>query len=247
MRFADPPIEGRLVRRYKRFLADVELPQGEVVVAHCPNTGSLLGCKEQGSRVWLRDSRDPRRKLRYTWQAIRVGRTWVNVDTSLPNRVVREALQAGCVPELSGYEEVRREVPYGRASRIDLLLEGDGRPSCYVEVKSTTLARGPAGLFPDAVTTRGLKHLEELARVARRGLRAVQFFLVGRDDVECFRPADDIDPDYGRALRRAARAGVELMAWTVRVEPHGIDLHRALEIELPPLPARKRRARRRKA
>jgi sugar fermentation stimulation protein A len=232
VRFPAPPLEGRLVRRYQRFFAEVELVNGGRVVAHCPNTGSLIGCKEPGSRVWLRDSGNPARKLRFTWQAVRVGRAWVNVDTSLPNRVVAEAVAAGELAELAGYAEQRREVPYGRSSRIDLLLDDAARGTCHVEVKSTTYAEGSVALFPDAVTERGTKHLGELARLARAGRRAVQIFFVGREDVERFRPADLIDPVYARALRRAARAGVEVLAYRARVEARRLELGEALPVEL---------------
>jgi sugar fermentation stimulation protein A len=232
MRFPAPPLEGRLVRRYQRFFAEVELGGGGRLVAHCPNTGSLIGCLAPGSRVWLRDSQNDARKLRYTWQAVRIGRTWVNVDTSLPNRVVAEAVARGEVPELAGYSRLRREVPYGRASRIDLLLEDEARGTCHVEIKSTTLAENGAALFPDAATERGTKHLGELARLARAGLRAVQFFFVSRADVELFRPADAIDPEYCRALRRAVAAGVEVLAYTTRVEARRLELLRPLPLEL---------------
>ena len=244
MRFAEPPLEGRLERRYKRFLADVTLSDGTLVTAHCPNTGSLLGCKEPGSRVWLRDSHDPKRKLRYTWQAIRVGRGWVNVDTGIPNRVVFDALEAGRVPSLDDAVEARREVPYGKNSRIDVRLTHPNGRHSFVEVKSTTLAEGDVALFPDAVTERGRKHLEELIDVVAGGDRAVQFFFVSRSDVKRFRPADAIDPHYGQALRRAAAAGVELLAYTSKVTARGVELGEPLEIELPdvePPPAPRRR------
>ena len=232
MRFHAPPIVGRFLRRYKRFFADVELQDGTVVTAHCPNTGSLLGCRTEGSRVWLRDSRNPARKLRYTWQAVQVGRSWVNVDTSLPNGVVAEAVAAGIVEPLAGYASLEREVCYGANSRIDLLLTDARGRKCFVEVKNTTLAEGSVGLFPDAVTERGRKHLGELVRMARNGARAVQFFFVSRGDVAVFRPADTIDPDYAAALRKAARQGVEVLAWRARVEPRRLELDRPLEIEL---------------
>lgn len=229
MRIDRPVVTGRLLRRYKRFLCDVELDDGETLTAHCPNTGSLLGCKEPGSRVVLRDSQNPERKLRYTWQAIEIDGGWVNVDTGLPNDVVHEAVLGGRVPELRGYDSARREVRYGEGSRADLLLErGDER--CWIEVKSTTLARGRTALFPDAVTARGLKHLSELSARVAAGERAVQFFLVSRDDVDAFEPAADIDPAYAEGLREAAAAGVELLAWTVRVEPDSIELSRPLPI-----------------
>ena len=241
MRFDSPPLTGQLVRRYKRFFADVRLASGEVVTAHCPNTGGLLGCLDAGNPVWLRDSGNPARKLRFTWQAVRVGRAWVNVDTLLPNRVVADALREERVPELAGYAECRREVRVDEGSRIDLLLDGrDGRP-CFVEIKSTTLAEGQVALFPDAVTERGVKHLAALARAARRGERAVQFFFVNRDDVELFRPADAIDPEYGRALRRAVAAGVEVLAWTARVGARSLELERPLPIDLEKSVGKRRR------
>jgi sugar fermentation stimulation protein A len=233
MRIAQPVLEGRFLRRYKRFFADVELPDGTLVTAHCPNTGSLLGCLKEGSRAVLRDSQDPKRKLRYTLQAIQVGRTLVNVDTSLPNQAVHEAVLDGTLPELAGYDEARREVPYGQASRIDLLLTRKrSRKLCYVEVKSTTLAEGRTALFPDAVTTRGRKHLGELTAVAAAGHRAVQLYFVSRSDVRRFTPADAIDPAYGAALRAAAEAGVELLAYCARVRPSSLELTRRLPVEL---------------
>ena len=234
MRIGSPLIEGRLVRRYKRFLADIET-EGGLVTAHCPNTGSLLGCVPDGARVVLRDSRDPTRKLRYTFQTVEVEGTWVNVDTSLPNAVVAEAIERGRVGGLRGYSSLRREVRYGEGSRVDILLErGDAR--CYVEVKSTTLARGKLGLFPDAVTQRGRRHLLELARMADEGHRAVIFFLVSRADVRRFAPADDIDPEYGRVLREVAARGVEPLAYAARVEPDLIELARKLPVILGAAP-----------
>lgn len=232
MKFDQPALEGRFLKRYKRFFADVELPDGSVITAHCPNTGSLLGCKEPGSRVLLRDSGDPKRKLRYSWQAIQVQGTWVNVDTNLPNRVVYEALEAGKLPGLKGYAEFKREVKYGENSRIDVLMTKANGERCYVEVKNTTMAEGDQALFPDAVTSRGLKHLVELQKLAEAGVRAVLFFFVSRGDVSSFRPADAIDPEYSCALRRAADAGVEVMAWSTRVTPGGVELLRKLTLDL---------------
>lgn len=232
MKYDEPPILGRLIRRYKRFLADVELEDGSVVTAHCPNTGSLLGCKEEGSQVWLRDSKDEKRKLRLTWQAIRVGRTWVSVDTNLPNRAVSEALEARRIPSLTEFDTLRREVKYGQNSRIDVLLESEGGPRTYIEVKSTTLREGTAGLFPDAVTARGKKHLEELMDVVRAGDRAVQFFLVCRSDVKVFRPADTIDPVYCSTLREAAETGVEVLAHRAKVRARSFDVGEAIDVDL---------------
>ena len=232
MRITLPTVEGKFLRRYKRFFADVELDDGSVVTAHCPNTGSLIGCLEEGRRAVLRDSQDDSRKLRYTFQAIRVGETLVNVDTSLPNAAVFEAIGLGLLPELTGYDEARREVVYGKNSRIDVLLTRKSGELCYIEVKNTTYAVGRAAAFPDAVTERGLKHLGELTRMVKAGHRAVQFFFVSRDDVDHFRPADEVDPVYAKALRKAAKAGVEILAYSNAVRPDSIELHRRLEIVL---------------
>jgi sugar fermentation stimulation protein A len=232
VRITLPTLEGRFLRRYKRFFADVELDDGRVITAHCPNTGSLLGCLAEGSRAVLRDSQNETRKLRYVFQSIRVGRSLVNVDTALPNAAVFDAVSRGAVPELAGYLEVRREVAYGKNSRIDLLLTGSRGELCYVEVKNTTYAIGRSAAFPDAVTERGLKHLGELTRMVRAGHRAVQFFFVSRRDVDSFRPADEIDPEYGRALRKAARAGVEVLAYSTRVRRDSIELDRPLLVVL---------------
>jgi sugar fermentation stimulation protein A len=226
-----PTAEGRLLRRYKRFLADVELPSGELVTAHCPNTGSLRGCVPEGARAVLRDSQNPTRKLRWTLQTVEVEGTWVNVDTGLPNTLVAEALGAGLVPDLVGYEGLRREVRYGTGSRIDVLLEGE-RGRCYVEVKSTTLAADGLARFPDAVTERGRKHLEELARVVEAGDRGVIFFCVSRGDVTRFAPADEIDPAYGETLRRVVGLGVEPIAYSTRVTPDRFELGERLEVVL---------------
>ncbi|MDP6369803.1 MAG: DNA/RNA nuclease SfsA [Planctomycetota bacterium] len=227
-----PVLEGRLVRRYKRFLADVELPGGEVVTAHCPNTGALTGCQDAGSRVILVDMQNPKRKYAYTWRAIRIGRTWVNVDTGQPNRVVAAALAAGEIPELVGYESLRREVPYGANSRIDVLLLNAAGGRCFVEVKSTTLVDGPHAMFPDGVTARGRKHLLELRDMASQGHRAVIFFCVGRDDVDSFGSADHIDPAYGETLRQVLEEGVEALAYACHVTPRRMRLTKRLPLKL---------------
>ena len=166
MKFPDPLICGRLIKRYKRFLTDVELDDGTVVVAHCANSGSMESVKEPGSEVWLSPARNPDRKLKFTWELVRVGETLVGINTALPNYIVSEAIEDGKISELNGYASLRREVKYGKNSRIDILLEDDAKPKCYVEVKNSTMRRdlvsGPVE-FPDAVTTRGAKHLVELA------------------------------------------------------------------------------------
>ena len=231
MQIEQPTTEGKLIKRYKRFLADIELADGEVITAHCPNTGSLKGCVPEGARAVLRDSQNPKRKLRWTFQTVEVDGTWVNVDTGLPNALVAEAIEAGKIPELAGYDSLRREVKYGENSRIDILLErGDER--CYVEVKSTTLVQDGVARFPDAVTERGRKHLEELERMVEQGHRAVIFFCVSRGDVQSFEPAEDINPKYAEVLRRVCPAGVEALAYSTRVGPRSFDVDKRLRVEL---------------
>lgn len=223
MEFPQPLREAVLLRRYKRFLADVELPDGGVLTLHCPNTGSMKNCREPGSRVWYTDSGDPKRKYPCTWQIVEVGgRHRVGVNTALANRLAREAIGNGSVAPLAGYGRIRAEVAYGaRGSRIDLLLEepaGGGGP-CHVEVKSVSLGLGGGlGAFPDAVTERGRKHLRELTAVRAAGGRAVLLFCVQHSGVDAVVPADDIDPEYGRLLREAHRAGVEVLAFGARFD-----------------------------
>src|SRR4051794_18746925 len=213
MKFSRPLVEGRLLRRYKRFLADIQLPEG-VIPAACPNTGSMMGCCEAGSRVWLSESDSPTRKYRHTWELVEVGKTLIGINTGLPNALVGEAIAEGTIRELAGYASMRREVAFGEeSSRVDLLLEDAARPPCYVEVKNVTAAatRGVA-LFPDCVSERGTKHLRELARLKARGFRPVQLYCVQRGDVKEVRPAVGIDYAYGQALRAAIAAGVEVLA-----------------------------------
>jgi sugar fermentation stimulation protein A len=234
MRFETPLVPGILIRRYKRFLADVRLEDGSVVTVLCPNTGSMRSCDLPGAPVLLSRHDSPTRRYCFTWEMIRVGRVWVGIHTGHPNGVVREAILAGRVPELAGYEEVRREVPFGREnSRIDLLLRKGDR-LCYVEVKNVTLAvGGGVAAFPDAVTERGTKHLRELSAVARAGHRAVIFYFLGRADCRVVRPADEVDPEYGRTLRRALAAGVEPLAYRARVRPGGIRLADPVPFAIP--------------
>ncbi len=236
MRFETPLLEGRLIRRYKRFFADVELADGATVTAHCPNTGSLMGCLTPGSRVWLSRATNPARKLAFTWELVEVGPTRVGIHTGRSNALVREAIEGGAMPSLAGYSAIRREVPYGRhPSRIDLLLEGEqGR--CYVEVKNVTAAveQGMA-LFPDAVSERGTRHLREMIGMVEAGHRAVLVFCVQREDVDEVRPADAIDPQYGRALREALVQGVEVLAYRAVVNPEEVTLRDAVPVVCPSL------------
>jgi len=236
LKFPDPLIPGKLIKRYKRFLADVELADGTVVTAHCANSGSMLCVKGKGSKVWLSPARNPDRKLKYTWELIKVGRALVGINTQWPNRIVEEAVLAGKIPELEGYESLSREVKYGKNSRIDLLLEDPGRPKCYVEVKSVTLRRG-AGAgdpleFPDAVTARGTKHLAELSDMVKQGHRAVMMYLAQRGDGDSFTIAADIDPAYNTALRAAMKAGVEVLCYDCKLNVRGIELSAPVELAL---------------
>lgn len=223
MKLPHPLTAGRLLRRYQRFLADVELADGTVVTAHCPNSGSMLGCAMPGCPVLLSRSDNPARKLPFTWELVRVDDCWVGINTSLPNRIVREGIEQGIVAELRGYGRIRQEVCYGsERSRIDLLLEEPGR--CYVEVKNVTLVEDGVARFPDSVTVRGQKHLRELMAMVGEGARSVNLFVVQRADAREVAPADAIDPVYGRLLRQAAAAGVELLAYRAVVTPEEIVL-----------------------
>ncbi|HET6420257.1 MAG TPA: DNA/RNA nuclease SfsA [Geobacteraceae bacterium] len=231
MKLPRPLYPGALIRRYKRFLADVELDGGETVTAHCPNSGSMKGCAVPGGRVLLSRSGNPKRKLGYTWELAQVNGSWAGINTGLPNRLAAEAIESGIIPELAGYDSIRPEVKYGKDSRIDLLLSGP-RGLCYVEVKNVTLVEGSKALFPDAETLRGRKHLKELMREVRDGNRGVIFFVVQRADARTLAPADAIDPEYGRLLRLAVKSGVEALAWQADVTPEEIRLVRPLEVIL---------------
>jgi sugar fermentation stimulation protein A len=231
MKLPQPLYQGTLLRRYQRFLADVRLDDGTLVTAHTPNTGSMKGCAEPGNRVLLSKSENPGRKYPHCWELVRADRHWVGINTMLPNRLVREGIENGTVRELSGYQAIRGEVPYGTGSRIDLLLSG-ATGNCYVEVKNVTLVEEGCALFPDAVSARGQKHLRELMEMVRQGHRAVNFFVVQRADGVRVSPADAIDPGYGRALREAALAGVELLAYRALVSPEEIVLAERLPVLL---------------
>ncbi|MGB7946755.1 MAG: DNA/RNA nuclease SfsA [Candidatus Binatia bacterium] len=231
MRFPSRLIRGTLIQRYQRFLADVRLANGAVVTAHCTNTGSMMGCKEPGSVVYISRCDKQGRRLLYTWEIIRVGSTWVGINTMHPNHLVAEAVARNEIPELQGYESIRREVLTRRGTRLDLCLEGS-IGSCFVEVKNVTLAVGGTAAFPDAVSERGTRHLQELIRLRRRGHRAALVFVIQRNDCRCFRPADEIDREYGRWLRRAVKAGVEALPYTADVTPREIALTERLPLKL---------------
>lgn len=243
MHFPTPLIPGILIQRYKRFLADVRLEDGSVVTAHCPNSGSMKGCADPGWRVLLSESPNPNRRLKYTWELVHNGRCWIGINTQWPNHLAAEAIRAGVIPELTGYRELRMEVPYGsRRSRIDILLEQGPAPTanCYVEVKNTTLIGADgAYCFPDAVTERGRKHLLELTDMVKAGHRAVMLYVIQRSDGHGFRPAWEIDPEYGKAWLKAIRGGVEVLAWQADLSPASIQLARPVVVNLAkPRPAR---------
>ncbi|WP_424990325.1 DNA/RNA nuclease SfsA [Fluviibacterium sp. S390] len=232
MRFQTPLVPGRLIRRYKRFLADVELDSGEVITAHCANPGAMLGLKDEGLRVWLEPNDDPKRKLKYGWRLAELpGGHWAGIDTAVPNRVVREALLARAVPALAAYGTVRPEVKYGQKSRVDFLLSEPGLPDAYVEVKNVHLRRdGDWAEFPDSVTTRGARHLQELSDMVAQGHRAVMLYVVQRTDCTRFRLAGDIDPAYAAAFDRAIAAGVEMMCHGCTISQDGVILAENLPI-----------------
>ena len=224
-------IQGTLIKRYKRFMADVKLRNGHVVTAHCPNSGSMKACSEPGRPVYLSRHNKPSRRLKYTWELIDMGRSLVGVNTIVPNRLTKASIAAGYVKALSGYDTIRSEVKYGKNSRIDLLLE-NGKKRCFVEVKNCTLVSEGLACFPDAVTSRGLKHLVELQEQVRQGDRSVMFYLVQRMDAERFRPADHIDPVYGQELRKAVQNGVEILVYDVAIDLEEISLNRELPYQL---------------
>jgi sugar fermentation stimulation protein A len=237
MRFPSPLVRGRLVQRYKRFLADVVLDTGEAVTATCPNTGSMMGLVAPGSRVWLSVSDSPTRKYRHTWEMVEAdlgkGPHLVGINTNHPNKLVAEAIERGIVKELTGYPGLRREVKYGKNSRIDILLECAKRGNCYVEVKNVHMMR-KAGLaeFPDSVTERGAKHLVEMSDMVREGHRAVMVYLIQRADAKSFSFAADVDPAYVAAFKAATTAGVEAVALRCRVSPEEIAVEKAVPIKI---------------
>lgn len=235
MQFEPPLQTGRLIQRYKRFLADIELADGRTVTAHCPNSGSMATCRDPGQPVLIQPAPSAKRKLPFTWELYHSGTSWVGINTHRANALVAEAVAENRLPELAGYSDLRREVSYGQGSRIDLLLEDPEQPTCYVEVKNCTLlAEDGRVRFPDAVTERGRKHLNELADIAAAGGRAVMCFLVNRADGDGFGPADHIDPAYGRRLREVAEAGVELLAYRTRIEPGAIGVEGPEPVDLAP-------------
>lgn len=225
-----PLAEGVLIKRYKRFLADVRLSDGEVITAHTPNTGTMLGCSEPGSRVWLSHHDSPTRKLKYTLEIIETPASLVGVNTGVPNRLVRTAIECGVIAEIPPPAQVKAECVYGD-SRLDLaLLDPDGEKRTFIEIKNCTLAEWRVAYFPDAVTARGSKHIGELVKIRKEGFRAVLFILVQRADADAFSPADHIDPEWGRAVRRAVDDGVEVLVYQAEITLEKIGIARRLPV-----------------
>jgi sugar fermentation stimulation protein A len=235
IKFQPPLRTGVLLGRRKRFFADVRCDDGETITALCPNTGSMKSCCESGRPVALSYHPETTRRHPYTWEMIKMDAGWVGVNTALPNNLVALAVQYGMIPELISFTKVRREVPCGLNSRIDFLLEGP--PGlCYLEVKNVSLVEGKTAYFPDAVSERATRHLEELMRVQKEGHRAVMMFVIQRPDGQIFRPADHIDPVYGKTLRQAAAAGVETLCYRASVSPLGVTWGKDVPKDLPEFP-----------
>jgi len=234
MKFSDPLVRGKLIKRYKRFLVDIELESGKVVVAHCANPGSMMNLLLPDAEVWLSLASNPNRKLKYTWEMIRYEDTLIGLNTSLPNKIVEDAIQQDLVAEFTEYDSLKREVKYGENSRIDILLQSSNLPDCYLEVKSVTLKRPGNGNnlaeFPDSVTVRGTKHLHELSGQVANGNRAAMFYLVQREDCNRLSIAGDIDPNYANAFIAARKAGVEMLCYGCSISPEAIKIRRKLEI-----------------
>ncbi len=232
MKFENPLVTGKLIKRYKRFLTDVALDSGDIVTAHCTSTGAMLGLLNERAQVWLSPATNPERKLKYTWEMVESDGVKVGVNTSHPNNLVHEAIEDEVIPELTGYAKIRREVKYGANSRIDLLLQDGTKPDCYVEVKNVHLRRGTRVEFPDAVTERGAKHLREMAEMVAQGYRAAMVYVVQRDDCDRFSLAKDIDPVYATTAAHVFATGVEAYAYACNMQDDGIRLYRKLTIDL---------------
>ncbi|WP_318487680.1 DNA/RNA nuclease SfsA [Photobacterium leiognathi] len=232
MKFAQPLQAGKLIKRYKRFLADIELDNNEVRTIHCANTGAMTGCAEPGSTVWYSTSDNAKRKYPNSWELTQtLSNDWICVNTAQANRLVEEAIRNDVIDELTGYTSLRAEVKYGTEnSRIDLLLESETRPSCYIEVKSVTLlGKNRQGYFPDAVTTRGQKHLRELTEMVEQGYRSVLFFAVLHSGIDSVSVADHIDPIYAQLLKQAVKAGVEVICYKADLDIEQITLFNCIE------------------
>ena len=230
MKFEKKLVHGVLLKRYKRFLADVRLDDGLEITAHCTNSGSMKSCLEEGAEVYLTPVNDPKRKTKFTWEMIRINSGWVGINTGNPNKLAFESISQQLIPELSGYTLVKREVKFGD-SRFDIFAENE-QEKCFIEVKNVSLKVDRFAKFPDSVTTRGQKHLKTLMEAKRAGFRTVMLYIIQRSDVEIFAPAAEIDPEYAKALIEAQKAGVEILAYIAKVTPEAIFIDRKLPVEL---------------
>jgi len=230
MEFENKLVLGKLIRRYKRFLADVELEDGSTVIAHCTNSGSMKTCIENGAPVYISRATDPKRKTKYTWEMIFINGGWIGVNTIIPNKLVYDAVLAGKIDKLTGYTFVKREVTF-EDSRFDIYAENDTE-RCFIEVKNVSMKVGQHALFPDSVTSRGRKHLETLIKVKKSGIRAVMLYVIQRMDVDIFGLAEDIDPEYAKSLKKAVKHGVEVIAVQAKAEAKSINIVRELKVEL---------------
>jgi len=223
-----PLIPGTLVKRYNRFIADITLTSGQTISAHCPNSGRMKACCEPGRPVYVSLHNNPKRKLKYTWELIEMPTSMVGINTQIPNRLVATSIEAGLVPDLSGYDSIFREVKTSGKTRLDILLSKGEKNRCYVEIKNCTLVEDGMACFPDAVTSRGLKHLVELRSLVSAGFRCVIFYVIQRMDALTFQPADHIDPAYGKELRRALKNGVEILVYDTQIDLKTIRLNRKI-------------------
>ena len=228
MKFEKPTQFGTLIKRYKRFLADIRLETGEVITAHCANSGSMKTCAEAGWSVMVSDSQNPKRKLKYTWELVHNSKCWIGINTQIPNILAKNAITEGKIPELSGYSKISMEQKYSLNSRIDLLLENEDK-KCFVEVKNVTLVENDVYLFPDAVTERGLKHLGDLLEMKKSGHRAVMFYIIQRSDGKIFKPSGDIDPKYAKKLEDVYNQGVEILPYVANVSPEEITISKKID------------------
>jgi len=227
-----PLIKGTLIKRYKRFLADITLETGEEVTAHCPNSGSMKGCAIPGSSVWLSESDNPKRKYKYTWELAKVPQTMIGINTLVPNKLVKQSIENDLIEELAGYDHVKAEVKTSSHTRLDLLLENKTGEKCYVEIKNCTMVEEGIAMFPDAVTTRGQKHLDELVELVSQGHRGVIFYLIQRTDAILFKPAAMIDKIYAQKLRKAKENGVEIITRDTVITTELIKLRNAVPVQL---------------
>lgn len=232
MNFESSLVQGKLIKRYERFLADVVLNNGTVVTAHCTNSGSMKSCIEPNAEVYLTHHANTNRKTKYTWEMIKINQNWVGVNTNIPNQFAFSAISAGQIPELNGYNLVEKEKTFHN-SRFDIKLSSE-KETCFVEVKNVTYKEGEYALFPDAITTRGKKHLDDLIIARKEGYRAVMLYIIQRIDVDIFGPAYNIDKIYANTLKKAYNDGVEILAYQLKVMPEGISIYKKLPVDLNP-------------